>query len=269
MTAPAATLGGVIGATWLKLRRPAVLLPAAAAVMAFAAILASATFLTASRPGGSRLSDPPLTLSDMSAATIPGDLIGRLVMILGAVTLSICAWFVANEYATGSLRTQLIRQPSRLTWLAGTATTLGAFVIALAVLGAATAVVTGFAAAPRYNVDTTAWATWAGGRHALLATADVALALLGFAGAGAALAVLLRSAVAAVGIGLAYGLFEGMTAAVAPGARRWMPGQLLSAVVFGGTDAVSYGAAVTAFVPMVAGVFALTALVFRRRDIQE
>ncbi len=59
-----------------------------------------------------------------------------------------------------------------------------------------------------------------------------------------------------------------MAAAVAPAARRWMPGQLLSAVAFGGTETVAYGAAVMAFIPMVAGLLVVTAFVFRRRDIQ-
>jgi hypothetical protein len=47
-----------------------------------------------------------------------------------------------------------------------------------------------------------------------------------------------------------------------------MPGQLLSAVAFGGTETVAYGAAVMAFIPMVAGLLVVTAFVFRRRDIQ-
>jgi hypothetical protein len=102
---------GAFTATWLKLTRPLLLLATTGATIGFAVMVTVGTFLTAARPGGSRLSDPPMLLSTMNGATVPGDLISRMVMVLGAVILTACAAHVAGEYRTGTLSIQLVRQP--------------------------------------------------------------------------------------------------------------------------------------------------------------
>ncbi|MFJ4774681.1 hypothetical protein ACIP88_37220 [Streptomyces uncialis] len=260
---------GAFRATWIKLSRPAVVTAAAVAAGLFAVMMTLGTFFTANLPGGSRLNGPPLLLADMGVAGMPGELIDRMVEVLGTVALSIGAAVIAADYATGALRTQLVRQPRRLVWLGGTALALASFVVILVVAAGAVVLATAFAAANVYHVPTQEWTSSAAVAAAGSSTGRMILALLGYTALGTALAMLLRSAIAAIGVGLVLALVDLTIASLAPVASPFLPVQVLNAVSLGGTSDISLAYAVTGTVLIIALVAAASSAVFVRRDITE
>lgn len=252
--------------TWITLRRPAILVPGVAAVVAFGIAVTVATFYTAGRPGGSRLGAEPLYLQDMGAAGIPADLVGRTLMITGAVALAVAAAHVGGAFTSGLVRTVFVRQPSRLRWLVGTWWALCGFTAALTVIGSVTVLLTAAIAATASGIDISAWLSASSLAAAGVRTIGVAVALIGFTTAGVLLAVIVRSAVVAIGIGLAYGLFEGLFAATLGEAGRYLPAQTLAVVSRGLADPGFVPALVVGAV-LIAGCLAAAALILSRRDV--
>jgi hypothetical protein len=253
----------------LLMWRPWLVSSALAAVAGFAVAVTVGTFVTASQPGGSRLGETPLLLRDMSDPGTAAELVGRPLMITGAVVLALAAAHVGGAFTSGLVRVVFVRQPQRFRWLLGTWAALAVVTVALSVVASTTVLVTALVLAGAYGVDPSAWST----RDGLIAIAErafgVALALVGFTSAGVALAVLLRSGIAAMGVGLAYGLFEGLAAALLGSrAGEFLPGQVLAAVSRGPTGdqpAVTAASAVL----LVAGCLAVSGVVVARRDVLE
>lgn len=254
--------------TWMLLRRPALLWSGIGAVAAFGIAVTVATFFTASRPGGSRLGPVPLTLDTMGAAAVPADLVGRILMITGAVTLAVAAAHVGGAFSTGLVRTIFVRQPNRPTWVLGTWLTLCGLTIALTVIGNIAVLATATVLAAGYGVDTAAWFTPDGLGGAAVRTLGVAAALIGFTTAGVLLAVLTRSAIVAIGIGLGYGLFEGLLAATLGDAGRYLPAQTLAVVSRGTADAGFLPATLTA-AGLIGACLVAAAFTLQRRDITQ
>jgi hypothetical protein len=188
--------------------------------------------------------------------------------IIGAVALAIVAGSMASEYSLGTLRNLLVRQPRRLSLLAGK---LGALLLGLAAtvtVAAGASIGAAVLVAPTQGVSTSNWLSW----HGLLASgatwANTMVAVTGFALVGALLAVVVRTPTAAVGIGLAWLLpAEALVTSVWHPARHLLPGQLLQAMASGGSDGVGYRAAVIGSLAVIAGAAALTSTVFARRDV--
>lgn len=264
--------GGYVGAcrgAWLAVRRPSLILPGLAAVVVFSVLMVIGTFLSAARPGGSRLTDPPTYLDDLADPGALADLTGRVVMITGACVLSIAAAHVAAAFATGTIRIQLVRQPRRYLWLAGNLTILTLVTITLTLAAVTTVLITAHGATTGYDLPTTRWHTTEATTQLAIATVNLSAALVGFALVGAALALRLRSALATIGTGLGYGLFEGLIAAVFPDATRYLPAQNLGALAQGGTPDIAYpwSIAATALVIGLAVVIAIETL--HHRDIHD
>lgn len=252
--------------TWFLIQRPVIVWPGIAAVAAFGIAVTMATFFTASRPGGSRLGPTPLFLEDMGAASIPADLVGRTLMITGAVALAVAAAHVGGSFSGGLVRQVFVRQPDRARWLLGTWLTLCLFTAALTLVGSATVLVTATIAATINGVDVSAWYTAAGLGGAAVRTLGVAVALVGFTTAGVLIAVLVRSAIVAIGIGLAYGLFEGLASATLGEAGRFLPAQTLAVVSRGLTDP-GFGPSAVIAAALITGCLVVACVVITRRDV--
>jgi hypothetical protein len=262
-------MNAVLAATLLKIRRPTVMVPFLLAPATFGALLSFATFVSASRPGGSRISDPPVFLPDLALATAPALLLERTVMVLGAVTLAMSAGIVASEYTLGTVRHQLIEFPHRVRWLAATGAAILVAVSVTATAASLATLATAALVAPSFDVSTVDWIGTSGTRLALAAWVNLVIALWGFAILGVALAVFLRTITAAFAVALVYGLFEGLVATTAPAAATWLPGQALAAVAAGGNSTFSYTVALAVSVVLVSAVAIAAMGMFVRRDITE
>lgn len=269
-----------LAAELLKLRRPRTLLATVGLLAVLAALVAALIVATAGAGtragtggsgGGSASVSTTVTLAQLSRpdglATL-FSLTGRLLAPL--LALGLAAWDLGAEYRQGTIRLLLLEQPRRLRLLAGK---LVALLVLLAVaLGAALAA-TGLAGTllgPARGVHPLAWAHPAGMAASARALGNALALSTGWGVVGALLAVLTRSSVAALGLGLGWLLAaENLVAAAWAGARRWLPGHVLAAVGAGGTADLAYGRAGALALAYAAGLLALAGTVFLRRDVTD
>ncbi|GAA1550991.1 hypothetical protein GCM10009827_084530 [Dactylosporangium maewongense] len=229
----------------LKLRRPRVLYGALGGLFGFTILVTVLTFATAPVPPAR------LTAGFTNASRLVGVVV--LVVFLTSVT---------TEHGLGTLRTLLLRQPSRDRLLAGkllalAACTAGALLVALVVSLAAAAVVTGIRGTP-----TEPWPA-----DAVTGYLNTVLAAILYGTVGLALGVLLRSTPIAVGVALFWFIMvENIARNTVPAAGHWLPG-LLAGAVTGAPGSVPYSHGLAGV--LVYGALALTAafITFARRDV--
>jgi ABC-type transport system involved in multi-copper enzyme maturation permease subunit len=186
--------------------------------------------------------------------------------VLAILVLSLSATTIAQEHGLGLLRNTLVREPLRATYLVGRFLAVGMVALGVAVVGAGYSMTLTWAVASAQGLP-----------HSWLASAPfgviarVAGLCVGFALIGAAVATVVRSAAAAIGISLAWlvALENIVVATFWKGGLKVLPGRLLERVV---STEVRSGSATLAqaiigsalWVTALAGV---AVLVFRRRDV--
>jgi ABC-2 type transport system permease protein len=260
---------GIFLATWIKLRRPALLGGTYAAMAAVTAMFTALIFTASDAlPGGDAgpgLAISPATLAEAGGVT---EGLANTVPLLGVFALCVAAAQIAGEHSLGTLRNLLVRQPGRVRLLAGTWAAVACFTAGAVVVAASASIVTAFAVAPGQGIDTVAWTSGDGLRSSAESIALVLAATLGYATIGVVLGLFLRSAVAAVALGVAWLLVvEQVLVMVLDGVGRWLPGRLLSAVAAGGTTDVALGVAswtISGFLAVAGGA---AVVLFARRDV--
>lgn len=101
-----------------------------------------------------------------------------------------------------------------------------------------------------------------------LSAGDTALAMIGYGLLGAALAVLVRSPVAAIGAGVAWLLpVESILSGAISSADRWLPGQLLGTLAEGGGSDVSFTQVLLVLGLYTAALALVCARCFQARDV--
>ena len=188
--------------------------------------------------------------------------------MFGIVTLSMWAIFTAQDYSSGLIRLLVAGEPRRWRLLAGKALAL----LGVTALATTAAAVANGMAAPMVGasgIDTSAWGT------DVLAVVGEAwinlfLSLVVWGVLGLVIAVLTRSAVAAVAIGIGYVLvLESLIKMTGGAPSDLLLGTTLNAIASGGTAAVSFGSAIA-----LGGVYVIVGLglagaVFARRDVTD
>jgi ABC-type transport system involved in multi-copper enzyme maturation permease subunit len=251
---------------WLKMLRPSIILGAAGTMCGFAVL---AVVLRLSRLGGTHIGPgTDVTAAMVAASNGFAPLIVYTAPLLGVVSLAVCAVAVGTEYSNGTLRNLLVRQPARLRLLTGKLLALGSFVTLAVVVSYGVGLVAALLLVPGHGVSTSAWFT-AGGVQSLLSTAgNLVLATLAWAAFGEVLAIVLRSAAAAISLGLGYLLVgETLLTSVWAGGNQWLPRVLLVALGLGGTPEVAYGRALVLTGLYVVVAIGVAAILFRQRDV--
>jgi ABC-type transport system involved in multi-copper enzyme maturation permease subunit len=194
--------------------------------------------------------------------------VSQAIVLLGIVAFGIAASQTASEFSLGTLRQLLVRQPRRLTLLAGKSLGVMSFLLAAVVFAALVAGGAALVMAHLRHVPVGAWFSSTGIRDLTRALGTLLLAVIGFATLGLAAGLLLRSSVLAVIVGFAYLLpVENIIEHLVPATRQWLPGSLLGVVGQGGTSYSSLGRAVVISAIYLAVVASLTATAFHRRDV--
>jgi ABC-2 type transport system permease protein len=201
-------------------------------------------------------------------------IVGQARSLIIAIALILVSANLAAEWTQGTLRNLLVREPHRLRWLAGKMLALVLFVLLSMLL---TLVISGtfiLIIAQGQGIQTTAWSSMEGLRIFLAFFGNEVLCLIGVSALGMLIAVLTRSVVAAVGIALAYLLvFEGIIAVVLPQVSQWFPGRVFNTIVgamvplVGPNPPQGYLAALLAAVLWTIGFLVVSAIVFRRQDV--
>lgn len=250
-----------------RLRRRRVFAVTAAASIVFAAVGALVVLVSAEPAATNRGGRGP-TLEALATAGGGTEVFTTAVSFAGTFLFVVFAGAIAAEFSRGTIRTMLLRQPSRVRLLAGKMAGLIAF--SAAVL-AGTEALTWVAArllAPSQNLDAGQWVSMAGVGAGIVDYAAVLVWVSGYALLALALAVLVRSVPLTLAIGIAWaGPFEHLLQDAWAPASRIFPGLLLEAFAAGGTSEVTVGAALVG----VIGYGAVAALVagtdFSRRDV--
>jgi len=250
---------------WTKLKRKTLLLSTflglAAAASLFVILLFSQAPATGS--GGGLPSLQQLARPD---GLIVG--VDRATMLLGIVAFGIAAAQSATEYSLGTLRQLLVRQPRRVTLLAGKTLGVVSFLLLAFVFAAVVAFAVALVMAQSRGVSTQEWFSGTGMTDLFKALGEIALAIVGYSVFGLAIGQFVRSAVFSVILGFAWIIaIENIVARIVPGTSKWLPGMALETVATGGSEgpSLSHGMAVAA-VYLVAAIVA-AAITFQRRDV--
>jgi len=253
----------------LKLRRRRILIFATLGALVFSLITTLAVVLSAEPAGsGQRPDGRSPTIESLSGAAGIAEPFSIGVSFLGILVLVLFIANFAGEFSQGTFRTLLMRQPRRLGLLAGKMGALLVFAAGTLALAALFSVITSLIVAPSQDIATSSWLTLDGAGELASTYATALLGVCAWATLGAALAVLVRSAPIALGIGIAWsGPFEHITMDVWAAATQWFPGLLLEAWAVGGTTDVSASRAGLMLCIYVAIAAAAAGMVFRRRDL--
>lgn len=258
----------VFRAEWRKLRRPTLFYGTLLAVMAVTALVTSLLFLLIDSENGNAREGQ--VINRLALSSFKGITIGfsGSAGLLGLVALCVFASQTAQEYTFGTLRNLLVRQPKRLTLLAGKFVSMALFSLISVILSAVVSISLAFGLAGRAKVSSDAWTT-SDARTALIHTfINVFLSVIAYGTIGMILGLLLRSPISSISIGVAWLLvIETIVSAVVKNSAKWMPGQLINSIASGGDFNASYShAMITLSGYLVVGA-AIVAVLFRRRDV--
>src|SRR6478736_2079019 len=244
-----------------------IVLAAGAASVAFAVVATLGVWAAASDSG------PPRARGGTTLARLASDGGGTQAFAAGAsfigffVFVSFIA-LVATEFSGGTFRALLLRDPHRVRMIAGKL--IGALVVAAGALALAEVLSFGLSLllAPSKDIDTNVWFSLAGAGHALGNYATAFAGVAGWAIFGAALGVAFRAAPLALAVGFAWaGPFENIIARSWTTGYRVFPGQVLAAVIQGGTPEISLARAVTTATVYVGLAAVATAILLTKRDV--
>ena len=209
-----------------------------------------------------------LTLAQLAHASGLSQGLTQSGVLLGAVSFSIAAFQFGGEFAHGTLRNLLVREPRRSSLLAGKCLAVLTFLIGAIVVATIIAICAAFVMAHLRGIPTGAWTSATGMGDLGVLLGDLAISGCGFAILGMIAGVLLRSSVIAIAAGLAVLLpVETILTNAIPGTARWLPAQLLESIAQGGTTTAPFAAALVTVAAYVLGAAVIATLVFARRDV--
>lgn len=251
----------------LKLRRRGLLLGGGGLLLGFTALFTVLGIERASKsPGNGRGFHVSVAELSRPDGLVRG--ISHAGTLMGIVMLGIFAAAFGVEYTTGALRNLLVREPRRVHFLVGKYLALLVFAVVVVALACVVSVVLAFALAPSKGIDTSAWTSSTGLADTWRAVWHLLVAALGYGTIGAALAIIFRSPVAALAIGVAWLLpAEAILSSLWTSGQDWLPGQLLSNLSSGGSVSVSLTRTVITLLAYWAVVAVGTAALFSRRDV--
>lgn len=252
-----------------KLLRRRVLLLTVLVAVAFAALGASLV-LAAAEPASSPSAMPgrTATVEALSRAGGGTEVFRLAVAFAGVFVFVVFVGAMAAEFARGTFRTMLLREPRRVRLLTGKLAALLTYAAAALALTMAATWLVALARAPSAGVDTGSWTSFAALGAAAGDLGVVVLWVTGYAVLGTTLAVLVRSVPVALAVGIAWaGPFEHLVQDAWAPASRAFPGLLLETFVAGGTPDVSAGRALATVATYAAVAALVSALVVSRRDV--
>jgi ABC-type transport system involved in multi-copper enzyme maturation permease subunit len=260
---------GTFLATWVGLRRPALLVGTAAVTAVVTALITLVTFANAGQGAGTApgASDTAWTTASLSG---PGGLTAGLAEgagMLGVVAFCVAGGLLAGRFSTGIVRNLLLRQPERARVLAGSWAALVVFALGLVAVSALVAVGVALAVAGGHGVHTDGWFTGSGVARSARTLGCVALSTTGYVTIGTVLGVLLRAPVVTVAAGLSWFLVVELVFGDSVTAQRWLPGRLLGEVAGAGSAAVPFGTALLTVTGYLVATSVTAVLAFTRRDV--
>jgi ABC-2 type transport system permease protein len=246
---------------WIKIRRPAMLLGGLGVIVLFSILGVIIGIARADAERG------PLTVARLSQPDGFAFILQHTEEFLGVIALGIVAVATAQEYASGTLRNLLLREPRRLRLIAGKTLANLTYVALSVALATGVALAVAMIAAPIKGVDTYGW-LHSGLGDTLSTMGNLLIAVTGFGVFGALLALVTRSPAVAVIAGVAWTLpLENLLTAAWSSVGHWLPGQQLAAITASGNSVSTYGWALGLGAAFVAASVVAGGALFQRRDV--
>lgn len=256
-----------IRAEFARLTRRRLLFMAAVAAVVFglggAAVVLASAKPAAETTGSSRAP----TIESLSGSGGGTEVFRFAASFAGTLVFVVFTGLFALEFARGTYRTMLLRQPLRIRLLAGKMAALLAFAAVLLAVIEIVMWLSALVLAPG-DVSTGAWTGTGALGSAVTDYLMVLVWVTGYAVLGMTIAVVVRSVPVALAIGIAWaGPIEHLVGdAWSPGSKVF-PGLLLEIVGQGGTADVSVTRATVTVAGYILVAAAISAAVFARRDI--
>jgi ABC-2 type transport system permease protein len=253
---------------WVKLKRKTLLLSAFLGLAAASSLFVVLIFSNAPAhgDGGGLPSLPQLARPNGLVFGLT-----RATFLLGVVAFGIAAAQTASEYSLGTLRQLLVRQPRRVTLLAGKMLAVITFMVLATAFAAIVAFLVANVMARTRGVSTAAWFTGTGFGDLVSALGNIELAVIGYSVLGLVIGQFLRSAVAAVIVGFAWLMVieQFILTRIVPGTAAWLPGISLSTIAGGGNAdfGITYTHGLVVAVSYIAVAVAAASVTFARRDV--
>lgn len=256
----------------VRTRRPGVVLGWLGLTLLFAVLINSVLFSIVADSAGTPQDGPGVAFPSLAELRSADGLVAGMASgasFFGIVALAFWAIVAATDYTTGLIRLLVTAQPSRWRLLAGKVGALVLWTAAATTVALVACVVVAPIGAGSAGIDTGAWDD-AAASTLVRAWLDLFGALVVWGTIGLVLATVLRSSSIAIGAGVGYVLVvEPVVEAAAQGVGDWLPGNTLTALAQGGTDAVSYGAALALGAAYVLGGLGLALAAVTRRDVTD
>lgn len=258
----------VFFAEWRKLRRPVLFIGTLLTVVGFSALITSLLFLTLDSARGNGRNGQIINRATLEMPHGLSVGFSSAAGFLGLIALCIFASQTAQEYTHGTLRNLLVRQPRRLTLLAGKFLAMCLFALISVILSALVSVSLAFALSGKAKIVTAAWST-SDARVGFIHTfVNVLVSVIASGTIGMILGLLLRSPISSISIGVAWLLVvENILAATVKHSAKWMPGQMMNTVAAGGDFNATYSHALLVLTTYLAVGVLAAGLLFRRRDV--
>jgi ABC-type transport system involved in multi-copper enzyme maturation permease subunit len=165
---------------------------------------------------------------------------GFTSQVIGATSLVLFARVVTSDYAQGTLKGLLAREPSRTKLLAGKYVAMALFVSLALLLAVAIMLVVASITAAQRDLDLSAWWTAAGWGEIVLGGLRLEASTLVWGLFGFALGAIVRNGAAANGIGIgAIAIGGHLMEMFWDDAGQWLPDLVLGAFAMGGNAALS------------------------------
>ncbi|MCU1601463.1 MAG: putative transporter integral rane protein [Frankiales bacterium] len=253
----------------VKLGRRTTLL-AAGAVLPFLALLATTLVVlnatTTPTIGAGDGFEPSLAMLGTTGGLTAG--FRASTGFLGILVFTLFLTSFSSEFSQGTLRTLLVREPRRVRLLVGKLSAVLLLVAASLLLAEVLSIGLSAVLASSRDVPLSSWWTADGLQQAGGDYLNALLASAFFGATGAAVAMLTRSTVVGLAIGLAWLMpLEHIVQNAWPDAEKWFPGLLFDVVARGGSTLVSYQYGLTAGVVGAAALLVAGATSFVRRDV--
>jgi ABC-type transport system involved in multi-copper enzyme maturation permease subunit len=258
----------IIRAELYRLARRRTMVLATLGSLVFATVATLAVFSSARESGPTRTREGGTTLAALTGSGGGTEAFAVGASFAGFLVFVTFIALLAGEFAGGTFRALLLRDPHRLRMMVGKLT--GAFLVAAALVALAEAFtfLVSLAVAPNQDIATSDWFTLESLVAGLGDYATVLAGVAGWAVFGTTLAVIFRSVPVALGVGFAWaGPFENIVVESWTPGNQFFPGQVLASLIQGGTAELDIGRAVLTAVLYTAVAAAVTLFLVSRRDV--
>ncbi|HVX45026.1 MAG TPA: hypothetical protein VHC49_14150 [Mycobacteriales bacterium] len=186
----------------------------------------------------------------------------------GTFVFVVMVGLIAAEFARGTVRTMLLRQPRRVQLLGGKILAMLAYAAVTLVVVEIVMWVVARILAPAFDISAGSWASVAGITSGLKDFGIVFVWVAGYTVFGATVALLLRSVPLSLAVGIAWaGPIEHLLGDAWTPGQRFFPGLLLEQLAAGGNAEVSDSRALIMTLIYIVVAGAICSVVFSRRDV--